>query len=136
MNERYRMLHVEDDKDWQDEIKRHLQDRCQITSCSSIGEVLILLKQERVFDIAVVDLTIDRFGDDWEIKTPEDLILHLKSQGIGVVVFSGVYDKAKPRIESTLGVKIIDKSDIKEVEDFQTILTVAILNSTQPDDET
>lgn len=112
ISEKYQLLYIEDDRDWQERISSILVDDHDVTSCETIDDALSQLRSGKQYDYAVLDLTIDKAGSEFEITTPEELLdFMIDELQIPVVILTGVMTSVANKIEANYGVKVFDKGN-------------------------
>lgn len=96
-----KVLHVDDDREWRDSVRKALQKVCQLSSFSSLSEAKVEADSCR-FDLCIVDGNVDGAADGWEWAEK------LRKKGQTVCILSTVriesevdfYDKRRWESES------------------------------------
>lgn len=112
MSDKWRVLIAEDDPDWQELAGENLSKTkdYEITFAGSLFEVDTLLRQERTFDIALVDLGLGGYKN-FNMQGGKDAAIRLQQQTDAKVgLFSAITNQEARQIARELGVPLFDKT--------------------------
>ena len=102
MQEKGRLLLLEDDSSWEQFVTMQLQAFYKIEICRSICDLAKILYQKKVFDIALIDISACQTNGNCHVKTFESILEEIKELAYQTVVFSEA-PKIKSKIEKSFG---------------------------------
>lgn len=111
MSDKWRVLYAEDDEDWQVLAREALSKEYEVTFASSLAEVDRLLREQKTFDVALIDLGLGGYIN-FSMQGGRDAAIRLQQQTDAKVgLFSAMPNDEAKRIARELGVPLFDKTN-------------------------
>ena len=120
--DKYRILYVDDDPEWSRHAKEAINKTSdwEITTAGSISDVTQLIREERGFEVAIVDLGIGGGSLRWDPKSGEEIARRLSERGVKIGLLSAQDSEVSRKIAKDLNAPLFDKGHINSFLEVAT----------------